>query len=135
MRFPATLGAPLQEQDVAFVDGRLDVPGGLRDLAEEPGERLADAVLASLDTCRGDEDSVVAVVGDDLLQVLGAQRLRVVVEDLLRASRRCHVPPPLPADAAGRRADLDRGEGSAQGVVLALGVGRGSPTKEAGAAA
>jgi hypothetical protein len=31
----ATLGAPLQEQDVAFVDGGLDVPGGLRDLAEE----------------------------------------------------------------------------------------------------
>jgi len=36
-----------------------------------------------LDACWGDEDGVVAVVGDDLIQVLGSQRLRVVVEDLL----------------------------------------------------
>ena len=79
----AALGAPLQEQDVVLVDGGLDVPGGLRDLAEELGERLADAVLAALDACWGDEDGVVAVVGDDLIQVLGSQRLRVVVEDLL----------------------------------------------------
>ena len=42
---------------------------------------------------RPDEDGVVAVVGDDLLQVLGAQRLRVVVEDLLGAARRCHAAP------------------------------------------
>jgi hypothetical protein len=48
-----------------------------------------------LDACRGDEDGVVAVVGDDLLQVLGSQRLRVMAENLLRASHRCHGPPPL----------------------------------------
>jgi hypothetical protein len=43
----AALGAPLQEQDVVLVDGGLEVPGGLRDLAEELGEGLADAVLAA----------------------------------------------------------------------------------------
>jgi hypothetical protein len=96
----AAFGAPLQEQDVVLVDGGLDVPGGLHHLAEGLGERLADAVLAALDAGRGNEDGIVAVVGDDLLRILGAQRLGVVAEDLLGASRRCHGPPPLPADAA-----------------------------------
>src|ERR687897_3430121 len=79
----AALGAPLQEQDVVLEDGGLDVPGRLGHLAEELGERLADGVLAALHAGRGDEDGVVAVVGDDLVQVLGSQRLRVVVEGLL----------------------------------------------------
>ena len=39
-------------------------------------------------------EGVVTVVGDDLFQVLGSQRLCVVTEDLLGASRRCHGPPP-----------------------------------------
>jgi hypothetical protein len=56
---------------------------------------LAGAVLAAEYAGRGDEDGVVAVVGDDLVQVLGSQRLRVVVEDLLGASRRCHLAPPF----------------------------------------
>src|SRR5215211_5653771 len=67
---------------------------------------------------RPDEDGVVAVVGDDLLQVLGAQRLRVVVDALLGASRRCHAAAssPLPTRPA-RPADLNRGQGSAQGAI------------------
>src|SRR4029450_3326760 len=87
----AALGAPFQKEDVVLVGGGLEVAGGLRDLAEELGEGLADAVLAAEHAGLGDEDGVVAVVGDDLLQVLGAQRLRVVVEALLGASRRCHL--------------------------------------------
>src|SRR5919106_4752595 len=73
----AALGAPLQEQDVVLEDGGLEVPGRLRDLAEDAGECLADAVLAAEDAGRGDEDGVVAEVGDDLVQVLGSQRLHV----------------------------------------------------------
>src|SRR5206468_5665594 len=83
----AALGPPLQEQDVVLVESGLEVPGRLGDLAEELGERLADAVLAAEHTGRGDEDGVVAVVGDDLLQILAAERLRVVVEALLAAAR------------------------------------------------
>jgi hypothetical protein len=56
---------------------------------------LAGAVLAAEHAGRGDEDGVVAVVGDDLVQVLGPKRLRVVVEDLLGASRRCHLASPF----------------------------------------
>ena len=47
-----------------------------------------------------DEDGVVAVVGDDLLQVLGAERLRVVVEDRLG----------LRVAAMGRLLSLRRGQ-------------------------
>ena len=87
MRLPPPFGAPLQKQDVVLEESGLEVPGRLRDLAEDAGECLADAVLAAEHAGWGDEDSVVAVVGDDLVQVLGSQRLRVVVEDLLGASR------------------------------------------------
>jgi hypothetical protein len=74
-------------------------PGGLRHRAEELGGRLVDAILAALDACRGDEDGVFTVVGDDLFEVLGSQRLCVVAEDP-GASHRCHGPPPLPTSAA-----------------------------------
>jgi hypothetical protein len=96
MRLPPSSALPPEQQDVVLVDSGFDVPGDLRHLADELGERLADAVLATLDAGRGDEDGVVAVVGDDLLQVLGGQRLRVVVEDLLGARVAAMRPPPLP---------------------------------------
>jgi hypothetical protein len=87
---------PFEKEDVVLIDRGPDVPGRLRHLAQELGERLADAVPAALHACRGDEDGVVAVVGDDLVEILGAQRLCVVAEDLLGAARRCHATASLP---------------------------------------
>jgi len=55
-------------------------PGSPARLGEEPGERLADAVLAASHACRGNEAGVVAVAGDDPLLVLGRGRIGVVAE-------------------------------------------------------
>jgi hypothetical protein len=80
-----------------------------------------------------DEDGVVAVVGDDLLQVLGAQRLRVVVDDLLRALRRCH--PAASSPYRRGRPDLlisTEDKAARKGRSLAADVGRRKLTHEAG---
>jgi exopolysaccharide biosynthesis polyprenyl glycosylphosphotransferase len=81
------VGRPLEEQYVALVDLGLQPPAGVRHVGEQLDERLPDAVLAALDPRRGDADRVVGVVGDDLLQVAGAERLGVVGKDFLGRAR------------------------------------------------
>ncbi len=87
---------PLQEEHVALVDLRLQLPGRVRHVGQQLGERLADAVLAPLDARRGDEDGVVGVVGDDPVQVTCAQGLGVVGEHFF--GRPCHRASPSQQD-------------------------------------
>jgi len=83
---------PFQEEHVAFEDQCLQIPGRVRHIGEQLSERLPDAVLAALDACGRDEDSVVGVVGDDSIQVARAKGLGVVLEDFLGRARH-RVPP------------------------------------------
>jgi hypothetical protein len=46
----ATLGAPLQEEDLAFVDGGLDVPGRLRDRLLSLTDAPADLPISTEDS-------------------------------------------------------------------------------------
>src|SRR5207342_1533321 len=87
---------PLQEEHVAVVDLRRQRPVRVGHVGQQLGEPLADAVLASLNPVRGDEDRVVGVVLDDPVQVTGSQGLGVVLEDFLRAAR--HRAPPSRRD-------------------------------------
>ncbi len=83
---------PFQEEHVALVDLRLQLPGRVRHVGQQLGKRLADAVLAPLGARRGDENGVVGVVGHDPVQVTPAQGLGVVGEYFL--GRACHRAPP-----------------------------------------
>ena len=52
------------------------VPGRIRHIGEQLGEGRPDAVLAALDAGRGDEDSIVGVVGDDgTRRLAGCERI------------------------------------------------------------
>jgi hypothetical protein len=83
---------PFQEQDVALVDLGLQIPGRVRDVREQLGERRPDALLTTQDAGRADEDGVVGVVGDDFIQVTGTECLGVVLEDFLRGAWRRRIP-------------------------------------------
>ena len=72
-----------------FIDLGLQVPGRVRHIGEQKCEGRPDAVLATLDAGRGDEDSIVGIVSDDLIQVARAECLGVVLEDFPR--RACHL--------------------------------------------
>src|SRR6516164_7069417 len=47
---------PFQEEDVMFIDLGFQVPGRVRHIGEQLCEGRPDAVLATLDAGRGDED-------------------------------------------------------------------------------
>jgi hypothetical protein len=83
---PTALGAPLQVEHVLREHG-FEVPLRLRHIGQQLGEHLPGAVLAAVDLLLHHQDRVVGVVGDDLLEVLGSQRLPVMGKHLLRRAR------------------------------------------------
>src|SRR5215813_12001906 len=82
------VSGPFQEEHVVFIDLGFQIPGRVWHVSEQLRERGPDTILAALDPGRGDENGIVGVVSDDLIQVAGAERLGVVLEDFLR--RACH---------------------------------------------
>ena len=76
----------------AGLDGvRVELPLRLRDVAEQQGEDLPGPVLAAVDLLLRDEDPVVGVIGDDVLEVLGTQRLRQMSRNARRRPLRFAV--------------------------------------------
>src|SRR5659263_662462 len=74
-------GLPREVEDVV-VEDLVEVPRRVRDVAEELDEDLAGPGLAMVGLALDDENRVVGVVRDDLLEVLRAEGLAVVSEDL-----------------------------------------------------
>jgi hypothetical protein len=83
------------------------VPRRVRQVAEEPGEPVPDAVPAPQHALGRDQHGVLCVVGGDLLEVAGRQGCRVVVKiscgvrdmaiswgPTVRAGRRSLLAPP-----------------------------------------
>jgi hypothetical protein len=58
----------------------LRIPVRIRNVNKQLNESRPHAILPAPDPCRSNEDRVVGVVGDDLVQVASAKRLRMVLK-------------------------------------------------------